>query len=258
MIRKYRWVIAIIATLATLFCVYNSIVTSNFSLIQPVYSKGLNCLFNALTFALFCVSLVLGVVSGKSKILPSLRKAASVSIWVLLVAIAASVLSAFWSPKSPLIIISILEVMVLVFTVLFYYRRRSVAAKSINSTAIRRSASGSGVIKYAYSLMYGSLLIMLVASIVYFILTYKMGNNFFIMAPLASVLLALLLWRVFKWRGFLLVSYMFTLYVAAVYLYGTVLSYQFSALGVVMAFTFLYLVVLLSLVELYCRKEEAI
>lgn len=258
-IRKFRWIILIIASIVSILLVCNIFVTQSSGLFSPVFNSGLNILLNSVTFALFCLVLILGVVSGRAKLSVFSRRALVLAIWVLLLAVTGKVCSRYLNPSGlENVVLMASEVIVILLFILIYFKRRNKYAELVASSSIRKSAEGAGKIRYSLSVLYGSMLVQTVALIVYFILTYRSANDLFIMAPLAGMLLMTILWYVVGWRGFLLLGYVWILLCAGVYLYGTFGSYQFSAFGEILSFTLLYLSSLLPLGDLYCRREEAI
>lgn len=257
--RRFRWIILVLLSIVSIFLIRNIFIIQKSGFFSPVFTSGFNILLNSLTFAFFCLTLILGVVSGRAKMSVFARKSLILAIWVLLVAVIGTVCSRYLKPsgfENAIVLAS--DILVILLLIFVYFKRRNRYAEMIASNSIRKSAEGAGKIRYAFSLLYGSILVQTVVLIVYFILTYHKANDLFIMAPLAGILLSMVLWYVVKWRGFLLLGYMWTLLCAGVYLYGTLMSYHFSALGEILAFTLLYLSSLVPLGDLYCRREEAI
>ncbi|MBQ0024495.1 MAG: hypothetical protein KBT00_02055 [Bacteroidales bacterium] len=256
MIRKYRWIVLIITSVLTLILAVGGIGRSAFHIFMPLLSKGAGMLVNAITFALFCLVLVSGILKGRTTMVSALLKAAMIAIWVLVAALLGKLASAYLDPKYPVaVVVGALSVVAVLFGVVYFKRRKkSVDAASANS--IRKSASAAGANKYSFSVLYGSSFVLMIASIFYFIITYNGGNNFFVMMPLAAMLVGVILWRVARWRGFLLIAFCYVLACAVVNIYGSVVAYGFRAVGAVSAFSLMYLSLLLPLADLYCRKVE--
>ena len=247
------------AALASIACAYNIVVTSNFGLFNPRFPLGLGCLFNALAVALFCLVLVFGMARGKGGVAVPARRALTLGLWVLMIACIGLILSYYWTPdkysKEIVLTADVVEILLFVF---IYFKRRRRFSDSVSDNSIRKSASGSGAVRYAFSMLYGALIVMMLVTVVYFIITLKRGGDFFVLAPFAAAMLALVLWRLSGWRGFLLAAFSFILVNGIVYMYGTWMSYGFDSIDEVMSFTLLYMSMLLPFGDLYCRKEAAI
>lgn len=224
------------------------------------FSSGLNSLLNAIVFALFCISLTVSVKSGRNKLAVSSRKALLTAIWVLVLTVVGTVCSRLLDPgKYGNWIVIAADAVVCLLFVLIYFKRRNRYADMTTSNSIRRSATSSGQVKYALSVLYGSFMVMTLVQVVYFILTFKSpSGDMFVLLPLAASLLSVFLWRLSGWRGFLLVCAMAVLFFASVFLYGTYSNYGFDAAGEILSFTLLYLSLIVPLCDLYCRREEAI
>lgn len=258
MIRKARPFILVVAILAALAGAWYALHNPSFKISQPQLSFGLRTLFTAITFALYCCVLVFSIISGRSKFAFSAVKAAKILIWMLLLAIVGALVSRYVTTAYPSEIMYASIGVVAIAFIWRYVARRKRSSDAVSSTAIRRSAAGSGASKYSFAMLHGALLVAMLATVTYFFLTMKKSDNYFILAPLAATLVSIILWRIVRWRGMLLVAILAVLSAAIIFVYGSVVSYGFSAFAPVVAFSLLYLAMLVPMCDLYCRKEQNI
>jgi len=258
MIKKFRPYILALAVIATVAGIVYAIQDPSFQLRQPQLSLGLKTLFNAVTISLYCMVLVLSVISGRSKFLSSAQKGLKLLIWMLIIYIGCTLVTKYVKTSQPLLIVGITAGVAAVAFLWRYFSHRKISSDLTSSTSIRRSATGSGQIKYAWAMLHGALLVSVIVTVLFFFLTLKSADNYFILAPLAATVLCLLLWRVFRWRGWLLLAALSVLSEAVIFLYGTYVAYKFGSFATVVAFSLLYLAVIVPLCDLYCRKEQSI
>lgn len=258
MIRKFRPYLLILALAATAFCTVCAIRDASAPIRQPQLSLGLRTLFNAVTFALYCIVLVLSVIGGRSKFIPSARKGLKILIWMLLLYICCSLVTRTVATSYPITVSSATASVVAAVFLWRYFVRRKQSSDSVSSNSIRRSASGSGRTKYAWAMLHGALMVSVIMSVLYFFLTLKSADNYFILAPLAAILLCLILWRIIRWRGWLLAAAVALAFEAVVFICGTFSAYGFGSFATVVAFSLLYISLLVPLCDLYCSKEQNI
>lgn len=258
MIRKIRPFILIVTAIASVLGVVCAIKDPSITLRQPQLSLGLKTLFNAVTFALYCIVLIFSVVGGRSKLLSSAQKGLKLLIWMLILYIGCTVVTKYVRTSMPLLVVGCTAGVAAIAFFWRYSAGRKRSSDDVSSTAIRRSAAGSGQLKYAWAMLHGALLVSVLIAILFFFLTMKTADNYFILAPLAATVLCLFLWRVIRWRGWLLVAILSVLAEAVIFLYGTFVAYKFGSFATIVAFSLLYLALLVPLCDLYCRKEQSI
>lgn len=229
------------------------IVSPNVTIPTLSITKGLNTLLNSIAFAMVLVCFCFSVVAGRAKPAPVFIKALLILIWCGIFALASILLGRFMEVLPPSFVLLIALAVAGAVSLAVYLFRRKRASDAVSSNSIRKSAAGSGEIKYAYSILYGSLIAMLPVGALYF---FRMGYDTFILLPLAATLVGLIVWRVCKWRGILIISAAAVAVFGIIYIYGSVASYGFRAAGTVLPFEILYLTLIFPLVDLYCRREE--
>jgi len=208
------------------------------SLILP---KGPVILANSCIFALFCTVMCLGYVSGRFKFAALLLKSAFMAIWMFAISgFNYMICDRFTIPEYTYLGA---EALIVVLVALVYFKSRKRYADKVSSSSIRKSAVGSGQIRYAYNVLYASLTIMMVISVAMFIASAVNGGNISIPFFLAAILLCFFLWRVLRWRGILLPA-------IAVAAFGLIVS------GIELSLVNSALLVALS--DIYCRKEQNI
>ena len=258
MIRKARPYILIAAILATVATVVYAIQDPSFNFHQKELSLGLKTLFNAVTFMLYCIVLIFSIIGGKSRFVQSAVKGLKILIWLLILYIAGTLATRFVKTSMPSLVTWISTGVVGAVFIWRYFARRRRFANEVSGSSIRRSASGVGEVKYARTMLHGALLAAMAVTVLFFFLTLKSGDNYFILAPLGSILLCMILRKFCRWRGWLLVAIVSVTAQAIVFIYGTWAAYKFGALASALAFSLLYLALLVPLCDLYCRKEQAI
>ncbi len=218
-------------------------------------------LTGAITLAVCCILLCLTVMRGKTTGRQIFGEALLTLAWYAFAALLGMLPVFVKSLQASGAIYTIAAGCVaLILFVLFYFKRRSRAAKAASSSAIRRSASGSGEVKHAYSVLYGNIILMLAAGAYFFIAA---GDNKFLLVPLAVTALAVIIWRLSGWRGILLPAIM------TVAAYGGIVAVTTAKASVtpvsgfpsdpfVLAYAVACYALLLPLTDLYTRQEQNI
>ena len=260
MIRNFRWLILALAAVATVVWACVAVVQPQSGWMSPEISlaKGPAILIDAMTFAMFCMVLAFGVASGRSSFGAMMGKALKIFAWSALPALAIALAAHFAGFHSQAWMAMAVAALSAAGLVAVYFNGRKNAGRKSSSTAIRRSATGSGQIKYCYSVLYASLFLVVLADLGRFINACITDGAVEIYPDVAAVLLALVLWRVTKWRGILLpaiVCNLFTLLVT-VHNYAAVRMPDYSmAAANAISSVVLCGELIVSLCELYCRKE---
>jgi hypothetical protein len=234
------------------------------------FSKGGYLLANSIVLALFCIIFSFALIGGRIRPLKVLVASAKVLLWAIVAfgigELLAWVISLITGAKFSLmgivrgvqfdewVMIGTAVITALIAAICYFFGRKK-SADRISSTAIRKSASASGAIRFSYNLLYGAMLLLLLLSAV---LLFTIGENFFFALPLALAAASIFLWRVTTWRGWLLAAIVVTLLHAFSFLYIVIISLTMGALGVLPFFIVIYLALLLPLADLYTRKEKTI
>ena len=141
----------------------------------------------------------------------------------------------------------VLAVLMVAVTVCFYWKGRGKAVRnSLNS--MRSSASVAAASHYAYTVLYGALALMFILSAV---LLIALGENLMFMVPLAFATIGLVLYRVTTMRLWLLAAVFATLLHAFSFLQALSMALTIGAFGAVLMLTFIDVIMLIPLADLY-------
>lgn len=167
------------------------------------FSGGMWLLSASILFALLCFCFVLTVRNGRMK----LRTFWVETLWL---ALAYAVLMALgrlawapeggrtvWSPTQPMLVWLGAAVVIIALCIWYFRRRKKHFADLVSSTAIRRSAAGSGAAKYCYALLFAS---MLVSSVICGLRIACGDSIVHLVVPMALAVLAILLNALTGWR----------------------------------------------------------
>ncbi|MFA7034163.1 MAG: M28 family peptidase [Bacteroidales bacterium] len=234
------------------------------------FSKGGYALVNAIVLALFCLVFCFSVMTGRIKAGKVFIEALKLLGYSIL-AFGCGTLIAFVFSKiegvkfnfmggivgiqyDEWIMICSVSLMLLIY-LLFYRKNRKRSSDAISSSAIRKSASASGATKYSFKVLYGILIVDVVLAAASYIFC---GENFLFMVPVAVAAASLLLWRIIRWRGVIIIGVVTILLLSFSFCYVLSVALSLGALGVTLMMTFLYLALIVPMVDLYCRKEKII
>lgn len=151
------------------------------------------------------------------------------------------------------------NVAMIIFTVLmtaivafFYWKGRGKAVRgSMNS--MRSSASVTAASHYAYNVLYATLALMFILSAV---LLIALGENLMFMVPLAFATIGLFLYKLTSLRVWMLVAIFATLLHAFSFLQALTMALTIGAFGAVMMLTFIDLMMLIPLADLYMMPNK--
>ena len=132
-------------------------------------------------------------------------------------------------------------------TVYFYWKGRGNAVRS-SLNSMRSSASVAAASHYAYNILYGTLALMFVLSAV---LLIALGENLMFMVPLAFATIGLVLYRATSMRFWLLAAVFATLLHAFSFLQALSMALTIGAFGAVLMLTFIDVMMLIPLADLY-------
>ena len=181
------------------------------------FSQGLWALIASILFALLCLGFVFTVRAGRMKV----RMFWTESVWMLVWYFGIFALSfitfspegdPLWKPQSPALVWLIAAVLSIFLFAWYFLKRKKHFSDLVSSTAIRRSAAGSGASKYCYALLFAGMLVSV------FICGLRLGCGDSIVhlaVPMLLVVFGVILYSLTGWRfwyllnGILLVVYAF-------------------------------------------------
>lgn len=131
----------------------------------------------------------------------------------------------------------------------------SVRRKAVRKTAasMRHSAGVAAAAKNAYAVLYGTLFLMFVLSLV---LVFVLGENLMFFIPLFCSVVALILWHATSLKFWLLAAIALILLHALSFLYALAMALTIGAYGAVAMLAFFDLMVLIPLADLYLTERK--
>lgn len=131
----------------------------------------------------------------------------------------------------------------------------SVRRKAIRQTAasMRHSAGVAAAARNAYGVLYGTLFLMFVLSLV---LVFALGENLMFFIPLFCTVIAMILWHVTSLKFWLLAAIAFILLHAFSFLYALAMALTIGAYGAVAMLAFCDFMVLIPLADLYITERK--
>ena len=131
----------------------------------------------------------------------------------------------------------------------------SVRRKAIRQTAasMRHSAGVAAAARNAYGVLYGTLFLMFVLSLV---LVFALGENLMFFIPLFCTVIAMILWHVTSLKFWLLAAIAFILLHAFSFLYALAMALTIGAYGAVAMLAFCDFMVLIPLADLYLTERK--
>lgn len=251
--RKYRLIILLVALAA-------AVLASGY-VPQPVKAESLTFASGgyttacALILGIFAISMILSFTSGRLTASPW----AKVLLWMgllaliffgvafLIIKVTAGLISWLWGIGAPVIVVG------LSIWAYFHFRRK--AGEKVSSNSVRKSAAGSGQIKFDFRVLYSSMSLLLAIGIIALVVG---APTHYLVVPLAFAVLAIALWKVAKWRGFMLIGAVTIVLYIAKYCIPEYISFASDKFWPSLALTLLYMGLILPLSDLYCRKETLI
>ena len=226
------------------------------------FSKTGYVIFNVVIFVLFLLVLALDGIRGRLKASKIFKVSVSV-LGLAIAALAAGELIAYlcsvavgakFKPFGIMygitfdnIAMLVSTIVIFLFTVWGYLTlRRKAVQKTVGS--MRASASVAAASKYACTMLYGSLSLMLVLSAA---LLIALGENLMFLVPLCFATAGLLLWRVTGCRFMLVLAIVAILLHAFSFLYALLMALTIGAYGAVAMLAFCDFMVLIPLADLY-------
>ena len=143
-------------------------------------------------------------------------------------------------------------VVLFLVTLLVYCSSRRKAMRAV-SGSLRASASANAAVLHAYNVLYGTLALMLLLSAV---LVFTLGENLMFLIPLACASSALILWHATGLRLWLVIAVGVILLHAFSFLYALAMALTIGAFGAVAMLSFLDMMVLIPLSDLYLMPSR--
>lgn len=224
-------------------------------------------IFNIIVFVLFLLVFALEGIRGRIKALKVFKASASVlglAVAVLafgeLVAYICSISSgAIFKPFGIIhgvsfdnIAMVVTTAVIFLLTVWVYLLLKDREMRRV-SGSMRASAAIAAASKYAYSVLYGSLALMMFLSA---ILVGTLGENLMFLIPLTFATGGLIMWRFTGWRIWLVVAIALILLHAFSFLYALAMALTIGAYGVVAMIAFCDFMVLVPLADLYLLPDR--
>jgi len=255
MIRKFRKYLLAVVIVASAFLSWK-VSTGQFAFnLNLSFENGPALLIDALIFASVCLVLTFAYVSRRFKMKNVLFKSALIALWSLVLPAGIHAVSGYCK-ITPLIMSMIYAVVAILFLVVYFYKRKREGDK-VSSTAIRKSAEGSGQIRYAYSIFFALIMILSVAFVSELVITMIQKGQIVPPIMLGSALIAYIIWRLIHWRGILLIEVIYLIFTQLTYFINSIAlncEPAVSDLGY-----FLVTVAMITVIsDLYCRKEKSI
>lgn len=143
-------------------------------------------------------------------------------------------------------------VAVLAITLLVYLNFRQNAVRQ-TSGSMRASAASNAASRYAYGVLYGTLALMFILSLV---LVFTLGENVMFMVPFALAVIAMVLWHLTSLKFWLLAAIVIMILQAVSFLYALFMALTIGALGVIVMLAFVDVMVLIPLSDLYVTSQH--
>lgn len=222
------------------------------------FSSGLWLLIAAIVFALLCLCFLLTARNGRVK-----PRAMFVEFgWLTLayfVLMGLGILTCgspflkqpLWKPQQPAFYFAVASLVVVLLCCWYFFRRKKRFADQVSATAIRRSAVGSGVSKFAYALLFAAMLLSSLLCAVRF----ACGDSFIhLLVPMAVTALVLLLYQLTHWNFWYLLGSVAVLVYAFLSIQAELAETQFTYTPL-LALIPLYLAVIMPLCALGMQKK---
>jgi hypothetical protein len=129
--------------------------------------------------------------------------------------------------------------------------RRTAVRKT--AASMRHSAAVAAAARNSMTVLYGTLTLMCVLSLV---LVFALGENLMFFIPLFCAACALILWHVTSWKFWLLAAMALILLHAFSFLFALAMALTIGAYGAVAMLAFLDLMVLIPMSDLYLTERR--
>ena len=142
-------------------------------------------------------------------------------------------------------------VIALVSVMIYIAVRRTAVRKT--AASMRHSAAVAAAARNSMTILYGTLTLMCVLSLV---LVFALGENLMFFIPLFCAACALILWHVTSWKFWLLAAMALILLHAFSFLFALAMALTIGAYGAVAMLAFLDLMVLIPMSDLYLTERR--
>ena len=142
-------------------------------------------------------------------------------------------------------------VIALVSVMIYIAVRRTAVRKT--AASMRHSAAVAAAARNSMTVLYGTLTLMCVLSLV---LVFALGENLMFFIPLFCAACALILWQVTSWKFWLLAAMALILLHAFSFLFALAMALTIGAYGAVAMLAFLDLMVLIPMSDLYLTERR--
>ncbi len=230
-------------------------------------SKGVYKVINAVIFLLFALFFAMEGVRGRVKA-ARIFKSSCIILFVaigvlafgeLVAYLSALAAGAYFKPfgviqgiQADNIIMIVMTVLLVAASVFIYLNSKSTVVRQ-KSGSMRASAALNAATGYSLEVLYGTLALMTLLSIV---LVFTLGENLMFLIPLAFATSALILWRLTSLKVWLLAAIVLILLHAFSFLFALAMALTIGAYGAVAMLAFLDLMVLIPLADLYLMPER--
>jgi hypothetical protein len=150
------------------------------------------------------------------------------------------------------IIMLVMTIFLVVASVFLYLNSKRTVVRQ-KSGSMRASAALNAAAGYSLEVLYGTLALMTLLSLV---LVFTLGENLMFLIPLAFAVLALILWRMTSLKVWLLAAIVTILLHALSFCYDIAMALTIGAFGAVAMLAFLDVMVLIPLADLYLMPER--
>ena len=147
-------------------------------------------------------------------------------------------------------LLTVAVVLAITLVVYLYFRQNAIRQ---TSGSMRASAASNAASRYAYGVMYGTLSMMFVVSLV---LVFTLGENVMFLVPFALAVIAMVLWHLTSLKIWLLAAIAVVILQAVSFLYALYMALTIGALGVVVMLAVLDAMVLITLSDLYLSSQH--
>ena len=220
------------------------------------FSGGKWLLTASVLFAVLCFCFVVTVRNGRMKVRTFWIETGWTALWYAgLMALSLITYSpkgtALWQPGSPALVWCIAAVVVIFLYITYFLRRKKHFSDLVSSTAIRRSAAGSGASKYCYALLFAGMLVSAV------ICGMRLGcgdSVVHLLVPMLLVALSVLLFSLTHWKFWYLLNALLLIVYAFLTLQNELAETQFTYTPL-LALLPLYLSSILPMLSLGIQKK---
>ena len=231
------------------------------------FSKATYTVVNVIIFLLFLIVFGLEGVRGRIKPGAVLKKSLTVllsavgalAVGELIAYVCASAAGATFKPfgivqgipyDNAAMIVS--TVVLVIVAVVIYLAARAKAVRKV-SGSMRASAAVNAAGRHAYNVLYGTLSLMFLLSVV---LLFTLGENMMFLIPMAFATFAMILYHMTSWKGWMVMAVGLILLHVFSFYYALAMALTIGAYGAVAMLVCIDLMVLIPLCDLYLLQSR--